>query len=109
MSSFEYIEDVKKELAQYMNIRTVADTSYKIEVVVGESGFVAGAREVVKKIIRDVHDMNRSDILIIQIDDTEYKDNHTVVLVTKPNGEKTVHKNINIQNLSEVFKNIVEC
>ncbi len=107
MSSFEYLEDVKRDLAQYMNVRTVEDSSYKIEVVVGESGFTAGAREVVKKIIRDVHDMNRSDIVIIQIDDVEYKDNHTVVLVTNPKGEKQVHKNINIQNVSEVFKNIV--
>ncbi len=83
MSSFEYLEDVKKDLAQYMNIRTVADSSYKVEVVVGESGFVAGAREVVKKIIREVHDLDRSDIIIIQIDDREYNDNHTVVIKLK--------------------------
>ncbi len=107
MSSFEYLEDVKKDLAQYMNIRTVADSSYKIEVVVGESGFVAGAREVVKKIIREVHELDRSDIIIVQIDDTEYIDNHSVVIVTNPQGEKNIYKNITIHNTSEVFKNIV--
>ncbi len=107
MSSFEYLEDVKRDLAQFMNIRTVEDSSYKIEVVVGESGFTAGAREVVKKIIRDVHDLNRSDIVIIQVDDVEYKDNHTVVILTDPKGEKKVLKNISTHNTSEIFKNIV--
>ncbi len=107
MSSFEYLEDIKRDLAQFMNCRTVENTKYKIEVVVGESGFTAGSREVVKKIIRQLHEIDRSDVVIIQIDDTDYKDEHTVVIVTNAEGNKTILKNISLQNTSEIFKNIV--
>lgn len=107
MSSFESLEEIKRDLAQYMNIRTLENTKYKIEIVVGESGFVAGAREVVKKIIRDVHEMDRSDILILQIDDVDYKDEHTVVIVKDNNGEEKVYKNITVDNTKTVFETIV--
>ncbi len=107
MSSFEYLRDIKNDLAQHINVRTVDNAKYQIEVVVGDSGFEAGSREVVKKIINDVHDLGRSDIVITQIDDIEYKDNHAVVIVKGPKGESVTYKNITVQDTSKVFENIV--
>lgn len=107
MSLYENIEDIKKDLAAHMNIRTDKNTKYKIEIVVGETGFIAGSRDVVKKIIRDLHELDRDDVLIIQIDDVDYKDEHTVVLVHDENDKVTVYKNINTENTNTIFQNII--
>ncbi len=106
MSSLKYLEDIKKDLAQLVNVRTAEESKYRIEVVVGDTGFVAGSREVVKKIIRDLHELNRSDIVLLQIDDIKYKDEHTVVIVKNSKGEEVVYKNITVSNTNLIFENI---
>ncbi len=105
-NSLKYLEDIKKDLAQAVNIRMAESSKYKIEVVVGESGFAAGSREVVKKILEDLHELNRSDIVLIQVDDVKYKDEHAVVIVKNNNGEEVVLKNITINNTNLIFENI---
>ncbi len=107
MDSYKYITEVKKDLAQFMNIRTNENTRYNIKIVVGETGFVSGSREVVKAIIKKVNDMNRDDIIITQINDTEYKDNHAVVIVDDLQNDSIVYKNISLNNLSDVFTTII--
>ncbi len=107
MSSLEYLDDIKNDLAQLINVRTSENSKYKIEVVVGESGFNAGAREVVKKINQDLHEQNRSDVVLVQIDDINYKDEHTVVIVKNSDGEEVVYKNITIHNANTVFESII--
>ncbi len=107
MDSFKYINDVKKDLSQFFNIRTQENTRYNIKVVVGETGFVAGSREVVKNIVKKVNELNRNDIIITQIDDTQYKDNHSVVIVEDLQGDSVVYKNITTNNTGDVFATIV--
>ncbi len=107
MSSLRYLEDIKKDLAQSVNIRMAELSKYRIEVVVGESGFKAGSREVVKKIIQDINSLGRSDIVLIQIDDVNYKDEHTVVIVKNSEGDEVIYKNITIKNTNLVFENII--
>ncbi len=107
MNSIKYLEDIKKDLAQSVNIRMAESSKYKIEVVVGESGFAAGSREVVKKILSDIHELDRSDIVLIQIDDIEYKNEHAVVIVKNSSGEKVVYKNITVENTNTIFENII--
>ncbi len=107
MDSYKYISEVKKDLAHHLNIRTHENTRFNIKVVVGETGFIHGAREVVKVIIKKVNDLNRDDIIITQIDDTEYKDNHTVVIVDILDGDSKVYKNITVDTINKVFENII--
>ncbi len=107
MDSYKYIKDVKKDLAQHLNVRKKENTKFNIKVVVGESGFVNGAREVVKEIIKEVDSLNRDDIIITQIDDIEYKDNHTVVIVEELDKEDKVYKNITVSTINNVFESIV--
>ncbi len=107
MNSLKYLEDIKKDLAQSVNIRMAEESKYRIEVVVGDSGFEAGARDVVKKILNDLHELNRSDIVLIQVDDVKYKDEHTVVTVKNSDGDEVVYKNITINNTNLIFENII--
>lgn len=107
MSLYDNLEDIKKDLAQYMNIRTNENTKYRIEVVVGESGFMSGSRDVVKKIIREIHELNRDDILLLQIDDTNYKEEHTVVLVHNGTNDFKIYKNINTENVKTIFEDLI--
>ncbi len=106
MSSLKYLDDIKKELAQSINIRTADESKYTIEVVIGESGFAAGSRDVVKEILNTLHEQNRSDIVLIQIDDIKYKDEHSVVIV-KSDTNEVVYKNIDVNNINLIFENII--
>ncbi len=106
MSSLKYLEDIKNDLAQSVNIRTAEMSKYTVSVVVGDSGFDAGSRDVVKKILCDLNDKGRKDVVLIQTDDTKYKTEHTVVIV-KCDNEEYVYKNININNTNLIFENII--
>ncbi|MFV0440424.1 MAG: hypothetical protein ACK5LV_03935 [Lachnospirales bacterium] len=100
------ILETKNSLVKQFNIRTHENVSYVVKVVVGDSGFEAGSRDVFKEIVKQVYDLDKKDIVVDQIDDNEFFDEHTVVVLSSKGKEDIVFKNVTLSNVNDIIEKI---